>query len=221
MRRMKRRRTRGQAIVELSLAMPVLVLLGLGASDFGRAYFYRLPVSSAASAGARTGMVSNTADIGLAVRTQSSAMPNTAAIWGTLYGASGSPATSDCSNSQVSSQSCGDAAGCASSSSFWTSPPSGQPNPVACYAVRSCTVDTRSASAHTGQCTAPSPCTAVSAWKTRPTAQAALAVPPCLGALQVTVVYRYQPITPLIGAFFSGPGHALFITSTVTVVEEY
>jgi hypothetical protein len=203
--------------------MPILVLLALGASDLGRAYFYQLPVSAAASAGVRTGATGTTADIGQAVRSQSSALPNTIATWGNAF-TGGTMA--DCVNVTTSSQACGDSGGCATSSSFWTSPPSGQSNPVACFAVRSCTVDT-SGSAHNGQCTKPTVCAAAtSGWsasgtQARPLPGGALASPPCLAALQVTVVYRFTAITPLIGNFFSGPGHALFIASTATVIEEY
>jgi hypothetical protein len=222
-KRSRRMSNRGQAIAELSLALPVVVMLALGAADLGRAYYYRLPVSAGASAGVRTGAVSSTADIGQAIRSQSSSMPNTAATWGKTF-TGGTMA--DCTNLTVSSQACGDAGGCATGSSFWTSPPAGQPNPVACFAVRSCTVDTGGA-AHDGQCTKPSGCAAAtSGWsasgtQARPLAAAGATTPPCLAALQVTVVYRFTAVTPLIGNFFSGPGHALFITSTATVIEEY
>jgi Flp pilus assembly protein TadG len=221
--RNKPKRIGGQAIAELSLALPLLLYLALGAADLGRAYFYHLPVSTAASAGARAGAVIDTADIGLAIRSQSSALPNNAATWGTT-------STADCLTTMVASQACGDSGGCAASSSFWTSPPAGNPNPVACFAVRSCTLDTSSSSAHDGQCTKPTwgggCASATSAWSTpgtlvRPSAGAALKSPSCLDALQVIVVYRFTAITPLIGTFFSGPGHALFISSTATIVEEY
>jgi Flp pilus assembly protein TadG len=220
----RHKRIRGQAIIELSLAAPVLVVLALGATDMGRAFFYRLPVATAASAGARAGAVSSTADIGSVVRSQSSAMPNTAATWGNAY-TGGTMA--GCTNVTLSSQACGDSGGCVATSSFWTSPPSGQPNPVACFAVRSCTIDTSSAAAHNGQCTKPAGCTAAtSGWSTsgtqaRPSAGSALLAPPCLAALQVTVAYRFTAMTPLIGNFFNGPGHALYINSTVTVIEQY
>jgi Flp pilus assembly protein TadG len=214
----RRRRKRGQAIAELALALPVVVVLALGGADFGRAYFYRTPVSTAASAGARAGATGSNADIGAVVRAQSSALPNTMATWGSAM-------TADCT-SAVSSQTCGDANGCTSGSSFWST---GTPNPVACFAVRSCTVDTTSSgSTHSGQCTAPGgTCTtASSGWSAsgvsaRPASGAAVASPPCLAALQVTVVYRFTAITPLIGNFFSGPGHALFISSTATALEQY
>lgn len=213
----RHRRHRGQAVIELALSLPVIVLLSLGGTDLGRAFYYQLPVSTAASAGARTGVVSNTNDIGLAIRTQSGAMPNNAATWGTTY-------TSDCSNTTIASQTCGDSGGCASTSSFWTSPPAGQPNPVACFAVRSCTIetDTSATHSHDGQCsTVSGACTASSAWQIRPLSQANAVNPPCLAALQIKVVYRFTPVTPLIANFFSGTGNQLFITQTDTVVEQY
>ena len=39
---------RGQSLVELALALPVVIILGLGVSDIGRAYFYREAVVNAA-----------------------------------------------------------------------------------------------------------------------------------------------------------------------------
>jgi Flp pilus assembly protein TadG len=43
---------RGQAMVELALALPMLMLLIMGAMDFGRAYFIKLTVENAAREGA-------------------------------------------------------------------------------------------------------------------------------------------------------------------------
>jgi Flp pilus assembly protein TadG len=39
---------RGQSLVELALALPVILLLGLGVADIGRAYYYREAVANAA-----------------------------------------------------------------------------------------------------------------------------------------------------------------------------
>lgn len=39
---------RGQSLVELALALPVVLILGLGVSDIGRAYYYREAVGNAA-----------------------------------------------------------------------------------------------------------------------------------------------------------------------------
>jgi Flp pilus assembly protein TadG len=49
------RSARGQSVVELALATPVLVLLLLGAADFGRLFYVWIGVNSAAQAGAQYG----------------------------------------------------------------------------------------------------------------------------------------------------------------------
>lgn len=46
-------RERGQSLVELSLALPVLLILMLGAVDFGRLYYASVTVSGAARNGAQ------------------------------------------------------------------------------------------------------------------------------------------------------------------------
>lgn len=43
---------RGQSLVELALAFPVLLLILLGLADFGRAFFYTSAIANAARAGA-------------------------------------------------------------------------------------------------------------------------------------------------------------------------
>ena len=208
------------------MSLPVIIVLAFLAGDLGRAFYYRLPVAAMASAGTRMGASANTGDVGSAVRIQTTAVANTAAAWGQAYGGGSTAGSdSDCSNVNVSSQRCGDPAGCAPTSSFWTTPGpgvSGGVNPVACFAIRSCTIDVSAGSSHDGQCTAPAGCSAATtAWQTRPAAASSQAAPPCLAALQVTVVYRFVASTPVVGAFFSGPGNALFETSTATAVEEY
>ena len=45
---MNRLRRRGQSLVELALALPVILIMGLGVADIGRAYYYREAVSNAA-----------------------------------------------------------------------------------------------------------------------------------------------------------------------------
>lgn len=222
----RRRGRRGQALVELGISLPVIIVIAFVAGDLGRAFYYRLPVAAMASAGARLGATANTGDVGSAVRIQTGAVPNTAAVWGQAY-TSGSTngSDSDCSNSNVSSQRCGDPSGCVPNSSFWSTPGPGVTsgaNPIACFAMRSCTVNTGGSSAHDGQCTAPTGCTsATGAWQIRPLAASSQSSPPCLAALQVTVVYRFVASTPVVAAFFSGPGHSLFETATATSVEEY
>jgi hypothetical protein len=209
------RRNAGQAIAELALSLPLLVLLGFGATDMGRAWYDHVPVAAAALAGAETGATSATADLGAAVRTQNQAMPNDTATWGTAFSA-------DCTNATIASQTCGDSTGgCAATSVFWTTPGgAAQPDPIACFSIRSCTIDTTIGSAHSGHCTPSAQCPAAGGGS-RPGQGSGQQVPPCNAALQVTVVYRFVPATPLIGAFFSGTSNTLFISSTATVVEEY
>lgn len=200
-----------------------MALVAFGGIDLGRAFYFRLPVGAMASAGARTGAVSNTNDIGLAVRQESNVVANTAAAWGQVYpGGAGS----DCTNHFVDSQKCGDPNGCAAGASFWTTPGPGVAAgvyPNACFAVRSCTIDDTSAtSAHSGACTQPAGCSAAtSAWQQRPDPLSALLPPQCLAALQVIVVYRFTPSTPIIGNFFSSTGNYVYETSTMTVLEDY
>lgn len=47
------KRKRGQSIAELAIALPVLLLIGIGATDFGRAFYYREVVANTARQGLR------------------------------------------------------------------------------------------------------------------------------------------------------------------------
>ncbi len=51
------RASRGQGAVEFALVLPIVLLLTLGAFDFGRAIFYNNMLSGAAREGTRYGMV--------------------------------------------------------------------------------------------------------------------------------------------------------------------
>jgi Flp pilus assembly protein TadG len=53
MMRYRRNGYRGQSLVELALALPVILILGLGIADIGRAYYYREAVANAARQGLR------------------------------------------------------------------------------------------------------------------------------------------------------------------------
>ena len=44
----RRRSTHGQSLVELALALPVVLILGLGVADIGRAFYFREAVGNAA-----------------------------------------------------------------------------------------------------------------------------------------------------------------------------
>ncbi len=50
----KRKKRRGQAVVEFALVLPIFLLLILGALDFGRAYYRLHLLTNAAREGART-----------------------------------------------------------------------------------------------------------------------------------------------------------------------
>ena len=47
----------GQSLVELALALPVILILGLGVADIGRAYYYREAVANAARQALRTAVL--------------------------------------------------------------------------------------------------------------------------------------------------------------------
>jgi Flp pilus assembly protein TadG len=51
----RRRNDRGQTLLEFALMLPVLMLLGAGVVDIGRAIFYTIAVNNAATAGAQFG----------------------------------------------------------------------------------------------------------------------------------------------------------------------
>ncbi|ADL11781.1 TadE/TadG family type IV pilus assembly protein [Acetohalobium arabaticum] len=64
------RRRRGQALVELALVLPVLLLILFGIVEFGRIFHAYLVIANAARVGAREGAITNDdTDIKDAVRT--------------------------------------------------------------------------------------------------------------------------------------------------------
>lgn len=52
------KRSGGQALAELAILLPLLILIVLGAADYGRIYHHFIALESAASAGAQYGCVS-------------------------------------------------------------------------------------------------------------------------------------------------------------------
>ena len=54
-----RRRSRGQSLVEMALAMPLFLMLTLGTADGGRAFFYREAVTNAARQALREAVSDN------------------------------------------------------------------------------------------------------------------------------------------------------------------
>jgi Flp pilus assembly protein TadG len=69
----------GAALVELALVTPILLLLVVGAIDFGRAYFVNLEVVNAAHAGAEYGSLSPTDTAGITTAATQSA-PNVSSL---------------------------------------------------------------------------------------------------------------------------------------------
>ena len=195
--RWRRRRpgARGQSLIESALVLPIIVLITLGCTDMAQAYRYATDVAGASRAGMRVGIMSDATDIGAAVRDEpNSVVANTVADWGN----DGSGQSDD--KCTAASNTCGDPGGCAKSSAFWTSPPAGQPNPIACFAARSCQLDASM------QCT-----TTYGAWGTRPGPSASC-------GLDVVVVYRLVPTTPVVAGFAGG---AFYLTSVTQGLALY
>ena len=123
----RNRRQRGQALVEFALITPVLIVFVLLTVDVGRAYWESIDAAGAARAGVRMGIISDTSDIGSAIRDEpNTGIPNTLAAWG-----SEGPGTS-WGTCLTAGATCGDPNGCASSSFSGTQ--------IACYAIRTCTL---------------------------------------------------------------------------------
>ena len=117
-------RQRGQALVEFALITPVLILFVLLTVDIGRAYWESIDAAGAARAGVRMGIISDTSDMGSAIRDEpNTGIPNTLAAWGsegpgTSWGTCGGAGT------------CGDPNGCVATSFSGTQ--------IACFAIRTC-----------------------------------------------------------------------------------
>jgi Flp pilus assembly protein TadG len=100
----------GSALVEMAFVVPVLLLLVMGAIDFGRAYYLKIEVTNAAHAGAEYGS-QNSSDTGgmtTAARQSASDVPNltvTTATWGC-----------ECSDGTSYSEHCSPAPTCTASS---------------------------------------------------------------------------------------------------------
>ena len=174
-----RRRSRGQAITEFSVALPVLTLLALGGIDLGRGFYLGVETNGATRTGVRAAIQGDTFDIGDYVRSEpNTAIPNTTTAWG----ATGPGASNANCTSAPASQSCGDPQGCVASSFTGSQ--------VACFAIRTCTLSGSSGDTGTFNCSG--------AWGSRPVPGATA------HAIQVRVVYRLAAVTPLIQQFFSG-----------------
>jgi Flp pilus assembly protein TadG len=189
--RIRKRRTHGQALTELALILPVLALLMLGAVDLGRAFYLSIEISGAARSGMRQGVINGNTDIGNSTRSEpNSAIANNIASWGDA----GPGGVNDCDPNQATHK-CGDPLGCPPD--VFTSTPGRQ----VCFAVRTCSLTN-------GSITCP-----VGGWQTRP-AQGSDGGG-ATQVLDVRVVYKFAPATPIITAF-TRDGKAFYLT-----VDEY
>lgn len=193
----RRRRTRGQAFVELALALPFVVIFTMGVVDLAQAYRFDVDSTGAARAGMKTGILNG--DIGSSVRAESNPVVSATNAWGP-EAAGGADGT--CTGT---SQSCGDPKGCLlppDPNSTFTA----NPNQTACFAVETCNVVGGSGST-------PYSCTPSGTWNTRPATNS------CNGLL-VKVVLAYKPYTPLI-AQFSGHNGVFYTVQMATGLSLY
>lgn len=182
----------GQALVEFALLAPALLLFALLTVDVGRAYWESIDAVGAARAGVRMGIISDTSDIGGAIRDEpNTGIPNTLAAWG----AEG-PGTAwgTCTSANAV---CGDPNGCPATSFA--------ANQVACFAIRTCQLT----SGDLGSCLVYGP------WGYRPTGGGG-------HALEVTVVIKFRAVTPaltqIVGA---ASGGLLYLTQRAMGEELY
>lgn len=165
----RRQRSSGQALVEFCLLAPALLAFVLITVDLGRAYWQAIDAAGAARAGARMAIISDTSDIGSAVRDEpNSGIPDTVAAWGN-EGPGMANGTCVAANAT-----CGDSGGCA--------PGSFSGSQIACFAVRSCVL---SSGGDLGTCSSFGP------WGQRP-------VPGGGHAIQVMVVIKFVAATPAL-----------------------
>jgi hypothetical protein len=165
----RNRHSRGQALVEFAITVPVLLFFVMITVDVGRAYWQSIDASGAARAGARMGIISDTSDIGDAVREEpNSGIPNTTTAWGNEgpgqpYGV--------CTSNNVT---CGDPSGCVSSTFSGTQ--------IACFAIRVCN---QTGGGDLGTCSS------YGTWGIRPD-------PGGGHALEVLVVIKFSAATPAL-----------------------
>lgn len=169
-----RRRSSGQALVEFCLLAPALIIFVLLTVDVGRAFWESIDAAGAARAGVRMGIISDTSDIGSAIRDEpNTGIPNTTAAWGAV-----GPGTA-WGTCTASNQTCGDPNGCAASSFSGSQ--------IGCFAIRTCTL---SSGADLGSCAG------YSAWGQRPVSGG--------HGLQVVVVIKFPAVTPALNRLVSG-----------------
>jgi hypothetical protein len=186
------RASRGQALVEFVIIVPVLLLFVMLTVDVGRAYWQAIDGAGAARAGVRMGIISDTSDIGDAVRDEpNSGIPNTVAAWGSVGPLQ---ARGLCT---AAASTCGDPSGCISSSFSGTQ--------IACFAIRTC----NQSNGDLGTCSS------YGAWGFRP-------VDGSGHALQVLVVIKFTAVTPALSQIAgAASGGVIYLKQTALGEELY
>ena len=179
------RKQRGQALVEFALITPALIIFVLLTVDVGRAFWESIDAAGAARAGVRMGIISDTSDIGSAVRDEpNTGIPNTTAAWGAV-----GPGTVQGTCTQATAV-CGDPGGC--SPSYFSG------SVFACFAVRTCMLSSGGDLGSIASCDV--------SWGHRPVSAG--------HALQVLVVIKFPAVTPALSQFVSGGTLYLSQTAT-------
>jgi hypothetical protein len=186
------RASSGQALVEFVIIVPVLLLFVMLSVDVGRAYWQAIDAAGASRAGVRMGIISDTSDIGSAVRDEpNSGIANTVAAWGNV----GPGQTRGVCTTAAST--CGDPSGCISTSFSGTQ--------IACFAIRACTLS----GGDTGTCSS------YGSWGFRPVDGAG-------HGLQVLVVIKFTAVTPALSQIAgAASGGVIYLKQSSTGNELY
>ena len=190
MRKVDHRGSRGQALVEFVIIVPVLLLFVMLTVDVGRAYFQAVDGAGAARAGVRMGIISDTSDIGDAIRNEpNTGIPDTVAAWGNV-----GPGQSRgvCTTALAT---CGDPNGCVAASFNGSQ--------IACFAVRACNLS----NGDLGTCSSYGP------WGLRP-------VDGSGHALQILVVIKFTSITPALSQIAGAPSGGIIYIKQNAIGEE-
>lgn len=191
-RRADHRGSRGQALVEFVIIVPVLLLFVMLTVDVGRAYFQAVDAAGAARAGVRMGIISDTADIGDAIRNEpNTGIPDTVAAWGNT---GPGQARGVCTNA---ASTCGDPSGCVAASFNGSQ--------IACFAIRACTLSNGDLGT----------CSSYGAWGLRPVVGSG-------HALQIWVVIKFTSVTPALSQIAGSPtGGVIYIKENAIGEELY
>ena len=190
-RRAYGRASSGQALVEFVIIVPVLLLFVMLTVDVGRAYFEAVDGAGAARAGVRMGIISDTSDIGDAVRNEpNTGIPDTVAAWG-----SDGPGQARGVCTTYTSV-CGDPSGCVPASFVGTQ--------IACFAIRTCTL---SSGADLGTCSS------YGSWGYRPLDLGG-------HVLDLIVVIKFTAVTPALSQIAGAASGGVIYLKQEAVGEE-